>query len=57
MKKDIAIRAGKTFLQAFLSTVALGVAGVVDLKSAQALAIAGVAAGLSATWNFVVKSA
>ena len=56
MKKDIAIRALKTFVQAFLATVAVGVVGVNSIETAQALAIAAVAAGVSATWNFVVKS-
>ena len=56
MTKDIAIRAGKTFLQAFLATVAVGVVGVNSIETAQALAIAGVAAGVSAAWNFVVKT-
>lgn len=56
MKNDIVVRAVKTFFQAFLATVAVGVVGVNDLKAAQALAVAGVAAGISAVWNFVVST-
>ncbi len=53
---DITVRAIKTFVQAFLATVAVGVVGVNSIETAQALAIAGVAAGVSAVWNFVVKT-
>jgi hypothetical protein len=50
---DILVRAVKTFLQAFLSVVALGIVNVTSLDAAQALAIAGVAAGISALQNFI----
>lgn len=53
---DITVRALKTFVQAFLATVAVGIVGVNSIETAQALAIAAVAAAVSATWNFVVKS-
>jgi len=56
MSNDIIVRALKTFVQAFLATVAVGVVGVNSIETAQALAIAGVAAGVSAVWNFVVKT-
>jgi len=57
LTSDVTVRAIKTFVQAFLATVAVGVVGVNSIETAQALAIAGVAAGVSAVWNFVVKSA
>lgn len=57
MKKDIFERAVKTFIQAFLASVAVGVTSVSDVSTAKALLIASVAAGISATWNFVVKTA
>jgi len=57
MSNDIIVRALKTFVQAFLATVAVGVVGVNSIETAQALAIAGVAAGVSAVWNLIVKSA
>lgn len=50
---DIAIRALKTFVQAFLSVFALGIVNVTSLDALQALAIAGVAAGISALQNFI----
>lgn len=51
--QDIIIRAAKTFAQAFLSVLALGVVNVTSLDALQALAIAGLAAGISALQNFV----
>ena len=51
--RDIIIRAVKTFAQAFLSVLSLGLANVVDLSSGKALLIAAVAAGISALQNFV----
>ncbi len=53
---DIAIRAIKTFVQTFLATVAVGVATVSDWNGAKALVIAAVAAAISATWNFIIKT-
>ncbi len=48
--KDILIRAGKTFAQAFIAslTVAQG-------DSIKAILISAVAAGVSAVWNMVVQ--
>lgn len=53
---DILVRAIKTFVQAFLATVALGLVNVVDLNTAKAVALAGVAAGISAVGNFVLST-
>ena len=56
LTSDVTVRALKTFVQPFLATVAVGVVGVNSIETAQALAIAGVAAGVSAAWNFIVKT-
>lgn len=53
LANDVLVRAAKTFVQAFLSVLALGFADVVDLESAQALFVAAGAAGISAAWNSV----
>lgn len=47
--KDIAIRASKTFWQAFIASLA--VATQTDFSNYKAILIAAVAAGVSATWN------
>jgi hypothetical protein len=49
--KDIAVRAVKTFLQAFLATFSLGIMATTDSVGLKALAVASVSAGLSAVWN------
>ena len=56
---DILLRAAKTFLQAFLS--ALAVDGVFDLSSGDAFkrfvmttGLSALAAGISAVWNFLL---
>ena len=53
---DIAKRALKTFVQAFLATVAVGATNVTDIASAKALVIAAVAAAISAAWNYVIAT-
>lgn len=53
---DIAVRAAKTFVQAFLATLAVAVVNVHDVSTAKAAAIAAAAAGISAVWNFVVST-
>ena len=55
LSHDVVVRALKTFVQALLATVSVGLAGVNDIKTAQALAVAGVAAGISAVWNLVLS--
>lgn len=47
--KDIAVRASKTFLQAFIASLA--VATQTDFSNYKAVLIAAVAAGVSAAWN------
>lgn len=49
--RDIAIRAGKTFLQTFLSALAIGIVAVDSVDSLLALLIACGAAGISAIQN------
>jgi hypothetical protein len=53
--KDILVRALKTFVQAFLGAVAIGIVAVDDLAGLQALAIASLAAAISAVMNLIGK--
>ena len=56
MNNDIVVRALKTFVQAFLATLAVGVATVTDFNGVKALVVAAVAAAISAAWNAVVAT-
>lgn len=49
--KDIAIRAIKTFIQAFLAVVVIDVVTIKDWATAKPVLIGAVAAGVSAVWN------
>lgn len=51
--KDIAVRAIKTFVQAFLATLAVSVATVDSWETAKAVIVGAAAAAISATWNAV----
>lgn len=59
--KDVLIRAGKTFLQTFLSCVVAGIAGVNFMVVDQtanwwlSLALSAGAAAFSAAWNGILK--
>lgn len=58
---DILERAGKTFMQAFLSAISVDVLlGVTDFdafrKVGVSMLVAALAAGISAVWNGAVKS-
>lgn len=58
--KDIAKRAGKTFVQAFVASFGIDrLAEITDLESAKAvlypMLISCVAAGVSAAWNMVTS--
>lgn len=58
---DILERAGKTFLQAFLSAISVdALLGVTDFdafrKVGLSMLVAALAAGISAVWNGAVKS-
>ena len=60
--KDIAVRALKTFVQAFLSAVSVdALLGVTDFDALKrigiSMLIAGTAAGISAVWNAALEAA
>lgn len=50
--KDILIRAGKTFLQGFLSVATVGILGVTDFSALGTLLFAGLVGGLAALFSF-----
>lgn len=52
--KDILIRAGKTFLQAFLSSLVIDAASISDFNIMKPMLISALAAGLSAVMNFAL---
>jgi hypothetical protein len=52
--KDIAVRALKTFVQAFIA--ALAVANFTDQSNYKAVLIGAVSAGVSATWNSLLAA-
>ncbi len=56
--KDVGIRAGKTFMQAFVANVSMEqILAITDTESAgvilHSMLIAGLSAGISAVWNMV----
>lgn len=56
--KDVGIRAGKTFMQAFVANVGMEqILAITDTESAgvilHSMLIAGLSAGISAVWNMV----
>lgn len=52
---DILVRAIKTFVQAFLATLAVSVVTVNDWATLKAAVVAAVAAAISAAWNGIVS--
>jgi hypothetical protein len=52
-QKDLAERVARTFVQAALAIVATDLAGVTSVDALKGLAIAGIAAGLSAVTNLL----
>lgn len=56
MNNDVALRAVKTFVQAFLATLAVAIATVNDVPTAKAAIVGAVAAAISATWNTFTTS-
>lgn len=50
-RKDVLIRALKTFVQAFLAVITTGLLDITDTNALKALVVAGVASGISAVWN------
>ncbi len=55
--KDIGVRALKTFIQAFLAVVLVGLADVHDMNKLKVLMIAGISAGISALMNLIKETA
>lgn len=55
LTNDVLIRALKTFVQTFLASVAVGVAGVVDWNSAKALLLSALAGAISVAWNSIIS--
>ena len=53
--KDVAIRAGKTFLQAFVAVLAAGSVNVTHLSVPQGLIVSAAAAGVSALLNLLLS--
>lgn len=53
--RALLVRAVKTFVQAFLAAVLAGLAGVVSMKTAVALAIGAFAAATSAVMNIIIQ--
>ena len=53
---DVLVRALKTFVQAFLATLAVAVVNVHDITTAKAAVVAAVAAAISAVWNAVLAT-
>jgi hypothetical protein len=56
LTNDVVVRAVKTFVQAFLATLAVSVATVQDVPTAKAALVGALAAAISAAWNSLVKS-
>lgn len=54
--RDIAIRAIKTFIQAFLATLAVGIVAVDSFEALQSLSVASLAAGISALQNWIKET-
>jgi len=54
--RDLAERVVRTFVQAFIATVAAGATGVVDVGSLRALAVASFAAALAAVMALATKN-
>lgn len=55
--KDIGVRALKTFFQAFLAVVLVGLTDVHDMNKLKVLMIAGISAGISALMNLIKETA
>lgn len=51
----ILVRALKTFVQAFLAALAVGVTSAVSVPTTKALILGAIAAGISAVMNLVIQ--
>jgi len=56
MKADaLIVRAAKTFLQAFLAALSLGIVTTTDVSALKALVVGAIAAGISAAMNLFLQ--
>lgn len=55
--KSVAVKAVRTFVQAFLATLAVSAVGVVDVSTAKAVVVAAGSAALAAAWRAVLDTA
>lgn len=54
--KDIAVRAAKTFVQAFMGAVSIDILfATTDRSVWRSVLLGGIAAGVSAVWNFALR--
>jgi len=53
--KDIAVRAVKTAVQAFIATLGVGLAGWLDVDALQAAGLAAASAGVSVVMNALLS--
>ena len=53
---DVAVRSIKTFVQAFLGSLAAGIFLVNDWNGLKSLAVAAFSAGIAAVWNYIIKT-
>lgn len=49
------VRAFKTFIQAFLAAVSVGIVTTTDISALRALIVGAIAAGVSAVMNLVIQ--
>jgi hypothetical protein len=49
--KSAAVKALRTFVQAFLATLAVSASGIVDVSTGRAAVVAAVSAGIAAAWR------
>lgn len=49
------IRALKTFIQAFVAAVSVGIVSTTDISAVRALIVGAIAAGISAVMNLVIQ--
>lgn len=53
--KDVAVRAIKTFVQAFLAVLSVQVVSIDSWDAVKPVIVAGIAAGISASWNAILE--
>lgn len=55
MANVLIIRALKTFIQAFLASVSVGIVTTTNISAVRALIVGAIAAGISAVMNLVIQ--